>query len=112
KAKEEYMQVDAFATEVYDTQSSQHLEANFPNSTVSESLEGMVHKELKTLKGKILGQKKRDPSFTEGDPILSMLESNYDKVYLESLGYAKWSIANDIKYGKDYYVLYHAHMPD
>jgi len=112
KAKEEYMNLDAFAKEVYATQSGQHLKAYFPNSTVSEALEGMVHKELKTLKGKILGQKKRDPSFTEGDPILSMLESNYDKVYLESLGYAKRSIANEIKYGKDYYVLYHAHMPD
>jgi|GEM_PF-2811288 len=112
KAKEEYMNLDSFEKEVYATQSGQHLKAYFPGKTVSEALEGMVHKELKTLKGKIQGQKKRDPSFTEGDPILGMLESNYDKVYLESLAYAKRSIANEIKYGKDHYVLYHAHMPD
>lgn len=112
KAKEEHMDLDAFAKEVYATQSGQHLKAYFPNSTVSAALEGMIHKELKTIKGKILGQKKRNPSFTEGDSILSMLESNYDKVYLESLGYAKRSIANEIKYGKDFYALYHAHMPD
>lgn len=39
KAKEEYMNLDAFAKEVYATQSGQHLKAYFPNSTVSEALE-------------------------------------------------------------------------
>ncbi len=96
----------------YKTQTGIYLKTFYDSENPEKALEQFANDMLGTILKKIENLKKNDPTYNEADGIYEELKHHYDRVYLELLALLRRCISKEMENQKNYYVFYHAHMPE